>query len=538
MSIRVKTIIGIACIEAVLLALLVMMTLDYLRTSNYDSFIKHASTTSALFAATTKDAVLSYDLASLESFVNEVLIHRDLLYARVLGPDGNVFAQAGQSEYLEQAFVADHHVESVSDDVFDTFSEISEEGVIYGRVEIGLDTSNLTTIITEAENRSAVIAVIEMGLVALFSFLLGGYLTRQLKILSIAAKSITEGDLEINIPIKGRDEIANVAIAFNVMASSLKEASTRRDQYEAELQKLNRSLEGRVFSRSEQIQAKNIELEKANQNIKEAQLKLLHSEKMSSIGLLAAGVAHEINNPVGYVMSNLHSLKHYVQSYRSLIDEYMLLTTLTDADKRQAQQLKIDQLCQQYDLDFMNEDLDFLIQESIEGTVRVSNIVKSLKEFSHIDTMNSYIMCNLNDCIKSALNMANNELKYHCDIQKDLADLPLTYCCSGQISQIVLNLIINAGHAIEGHGSIYVRSRQDEKMLEISVSDTGKGIPENQIHKLFDPFFTTKAVGEGTGLGLSIAYGIAKEHGGEILVESKVGKGSCFSLRIPLVTEE
>ncbi|WP_028469452.1 sensor histidine kinase [Neptunomonas japonica] len=537
MSLRLKTIMGVALIEAVLLLLLVSMTLDYLRSTNYDALIKRAATTATLFATTTKDGVLSYDLASLEAFVKDVLVNPDLVYARVLGPDKQLFAEGGKAEHLSYEFLADTSVEMVSDGVFDTFAVIREGGVIYGRVEIGLDISSINTTIAEAQNRSAIIAVVEMGLVALFSFLLGGYLTNQLKVLSVAAQKISEGNLDFQLPIKGQDEVSDVAIAFNSMAFNLREASSRRDQFESELKELNRSLEDRVELRTQQIRNKNTQLTQANQEIQEAQAKLLQSEKMASVGVLAAGVAHEINNPIGFVMSNLHTLESYGQNYRDLVAEYAVLIELTNADEQKEQRLKINQLIEQYDLEFMNEDLDVLLRDSIEGTERVKDIVKGLKDFSHVDSVTQFTMCDLNECIQSTLKVVNSELKYHCEIRTELNNLPLTYCCSGQINQVLLNLMINASHAIEKQGIIKVKSQQKGEWLEISVTDTGKGIPAEQLDKLFDPFYTTKPVGEGTGLGLSISYGIAKDHHGEIRVASALGKGSRFTLCIPITND-
>lgn len=503
MSLRLKAIFGIACLAAGLMILLISMTLDYLRPINNDGLIKRASTTATSFATTTLDAVLSTDLVSLESFVDEVLINPDLVYARILGPDNKLFAQGGKAKYLQHQFVADQNVEAASDGVFDTFAEIKEAGVVYGRVEIGLDINSINTTIAQAQSRSAIVAALEMGLAVLCSFLLGAYLAGQLKVLS------------------------------------LKEASTGRDQVETEteLKELNRSLESRVEQRTRQLKSKNSELELANREIKQAQAKLLHSEKMASIGVLAAGVAHEINNPIGFVMSNLRSLTIYGQSYRALINEYQRLAELTEPADRQEQRHKIGQLCDDYDLAFMNEDLDSLLSDSIEGVERVRDIVKGLKEFSHVDTVVSYWVCDLNECIKSTLRVVINELKYHCDVQTDLGDLPLTYCCPGQINQVLLNLLLNAGHAIEGRGIIRIRSRHNADRLEISVSDTGKGIPADLLDKLFDPFFTTKAVGEGAGLGLAIAYGIVQDHQGEIRVDSRPGEGSCFTLCLPVTKE-
>ena len=538
MSFRLKTIIGTALIEAVLLLILVSMTLNYLRTTNYDALKTRASTTASLFATTTKDAVLSYDLASLDAFVQAVLENQDLVYARVVGQGDKVFAQGGSSEFLQKKFVADSNVENAADGVFDTFADIAEGGEVYGRVEIGLDISSIQATISEAKRLSTGVAILEMGLVAFFSFLLGTYLTSQLRVLSSAAQSISDGKLDVQLHVKGKDDIAYVAKAFNSMANHLREASERRDQFELELKELNRFLENRVEQRTLQIENKNRQLEHANQELKATQAKLLHSEKMASIGVLSAGVAHEINNPLAFIMSNLHSLDVYGRNYRHMLDEYKVLSQLTEPEDILKQQQKIAYLHEEYDVNFMNEDLEPLLQDTIEGTERVRDIVKGLKEFSHVDTSANYTLCDLNECIKSTLKMASNELKYHCDIKLELGDLPLTYCCAGQINQVLLNLLLNAGHAIEDQGTITICSKQNGDRLELSVTDTGKGITEEDKGKLFDPFFTTKAVGEGAGLGLAIAYGIAQEHQGDIYVESKVGEGSRFTLSVPLLSKK
>lgn len=538
MSLRLKTILGIATIEAILLLLLVSMTLDYLRTTNYEGLSKRASTTATLFATTSKDAVLSYDLASLESFVDEVLKNPDLVYARVLGPGDQLFAEAGDEVSLSRPFQADSMVEEVDDSIFDTYAEISESGENYGRVEIGLNINSLTATIDEAKNKSASIAALEMSLVALFSLILGTYLTRQLKFLSAAAKSISAGDLAIQVPVRGRDEIAEVAIAFNAMAANLQEASERRDEFENQLKELNRSLEDRVTRRTEELVIKNEELEKANYEIKDAQAKLLQSEKMASIGVLAAGVAHEINNPLGFVISNLATLEIYVKNYRQLVFEYQKMFQISDSSERKKQYLKINQLIQEFDLEFMNDDLSDLLRDTQEGSVRVKEIVKGLKAFSHVDQTDEMQLTDINECITTTLKVVNNELKYHCQINVDLGPLPLIYCLPGQIKQVLLNLFLNAGHAIKQKGSIDISSGLVGQNLEISVRDTGCGISEGDQGKLFDPFFTTKAVGEGTGLGLAISYGIiVDEHKGDIRVNSIEGEGSCFTIVLPIITE-
>lgn len=536
MSLRLKTILGIATIEAILLLLLISMTLDYLRATNYEGLIKRASTTATLFATTSKNAVLSYDLASLESFVDEVLKNPDLVYARVLGPGEQVFAEAGDQKALAAPFHSDTEVETVHDSIFDTFADISEGGEIYGRVEIGLDIKSLKATIDEAQNKSATIAALEMSLVALFSLILGTYLTRQLKFLSAAAKSISSGDLGVQIPVKGQDEIAEVASAFNAMAFNLKEASERRDEVENQLKELNRSLEERVSQRTEELVLKNSELEQANREIKDAQAKLLQSEKMASVGVLAAGVAHEINNPLGFVISNLSTLESYVNNYRTLVTEYQTLFGLKDSTERKQQYQHIQQCIDDFDLEFMNDDLTDLLRDTQEGSVRVKEIVKGLKAFSHIDQTDEMQLADINECINTTLKVANNELKYHCRLELKLEELPQTYCLPGQIKQVLLNLLMNASHAIKDKGVIEVSSYLVGDNIEISVRDSGCGIAEENLSQLFDPFFTTKEVGEGTGLGLAISYGIiVDEHKGDIRVTSVEGEGTCFTLVLPLI---
>lgn len=538
MSLRLKTIFGIAFIEAILLLLLVSMTLDYLKETNYEGIQKRANTTATLFATTTKDAVLSYDLASLESFVQEVLKNPDLVYARVLGPEDQLFAIGGLDTGHQGDFKPDHHVEQVDDGVYDTFAEIVEGGAVYGRVELGLDINSLRETIVEAQRRSATIAASEMGLVALFSLILGTYLTRQLRVLTIAAKDIAAGNLDIQVEVKGKDEIAEVSGAFNSMASNLKEASERRDQYERELESLNKSLEDRVKQRTSELQDKNRQLEQANKDIKEAQSRLLQSEKMASVGVLAAGVAHEINNPLGFVMSNLGTLDEYVTNYRTLVSEYEKLLVLKDSSERKSQFQKIKSMREDFDIEFMNEDLDGLLQDTQEGSVRVREIVKGLKAFSHVDQSDEMQLTDINDCIEATLKVANNELKYHCEVITSLGAIPQTYCMAGQIKQVILNMLLNAAHAIKGKGTIEVATSQVGDRIELSIRDNGCGIDSADQGKLFDPFFTTKVVGEGTGLGLSISYGIiVDDHKGDIRVESELGEGSCFTIVLPVLTD-
>ena len=273
-----------------------------------------------------------------------------------------------------------------------------------------------------------------------------------------------------------------------------------------------------------------IELERAYTDLKNTQGQMLQNEKMASIGQLAAGVAHEINNPIGFVSSNLNSLGKYVERLNSFIDRQgQLIEKYVTADDKQ----ELKQLRKKLKIDFLLEDTEQLLDESLEGTQRVQKIVQNLKTFSRLDESESKAV-DLNECLESTLNIVWNELKYKARIEKELTEIPLVTCYPQQINQVFLNLLVNAGHAIDEQGTIRLRSWQEENMVCIAVSDTGCGIPEKNLNRLFEPFFTTKEVGKGTGLGLSISYDIIRKHGGDILVQSELGRGTTFTVQLPV----
>jgi len=251
-----------------------------------------------------------------------------------------------------------------------------------------------------------------------------------------------------------------------------------------------------------------------------SQRQLLQSEKMASIGQLAAGVAHEINNPVGFVNANLGSLKTYCEEMIALLERCR--SGQAGADDFSA-----------IEFDFLKEDIPALLHESRDGLDRVKKIVVDLKNYSRVDEA-AWQDSNLNSGIESTLNVAWNELKYKADVVRELGDLPPVPCIAAQINQVVMNLLVNAVHAIEGHGTITVRSGHDETWAWIEVADTGKGMTPAVLNRIFEPFYTTKPVGKGTGLGLSLSYDIIKKHEGRIEVSSDVGVGSTFRIVLPL----
>ncbi|ORL64999.1 ATP-binding protein [Pseudomonas putida] len=265
---------------------------------------------------------------------------------------------------------------------------------------------------------------------------------------------------------------------------------------------------------------------------KQLESQLVQSEKLASLGQLAAGVAHEINNPIGFISSNLGTLDSYFQQLSSMLDAYRAAeTALGNGDT--AQHLR--QLREQIDLHFLLEDVPLLIRESKEGIGRVSQIVKDLKDFSRVDSQQQWQWANLQQGIESTLNIVASELKYKADLVKEYQPLPDIECLPSQINQVVMNLVVNAAQAMgPERGTITLRTGHQGDSVWIEVADTGAGIEPQVLPKIFDPFFTTKPVGQGTGLGLSLSYGIVKKHGGDISVNSTVGAGTTFRVQLPL----
>ena len=274
-------------------------------------------------------------------------------------------------------------------------------------------------------------------------------------------------------------------------------------------------------------------LKETNRMLEEAQNQLLQSEKMASIGQLAAGVAHEINNPVGFVNSNLNSLKHYVEDLLSLIASY----EAEEAGLPEGVRAGLGRLKQELDLEYLREDVPVLLRESAEGLTRVKRIVQDLKDFSRVDNAD-WQEADLNAGLESTLNVVYNEVKYKAEVRKNYGRLPPVRCLAAQLNQVFMNLIVNAAHAIDGHGVITLSTGHCGHWVWVEVSDTGCGMSAEVQRRIFEPFYTTKPVGKGTGLGLSLSFSIVQKHQGMIKVQSEPGKGSVFRVWIPLVADE
>lgn len=262
-------------------------------------------------------------------------------------------------------------------------------------------------------------------------------------------------------------------------------------------------------------------------HLERANAHLLRSEKLAGIGQLAAGVAHEINNPVGYVFSNLKSLARYMQDFLRIIDAVDQVRGLDE----------LRQLKSTLEYDYIRGDVEALINESEEGIDRVKRIIAALKDFSHMDE-EKFRKADLHRGFDTTLNIINNELRHKAHVEKMYGDLPPVECNPSQINQVFMNLMINATHAMETPGTIVVRTGRQDAFVWFEVQDDGRGMDEATQQRIFEPFFTTKPVGQGTGLGLSLSYSIVRKHGGTIEVASQPGRGTRFRVILPIEQDD
>jgi len=263
--------------------------------------------------------------------------------------------------------------------------------------------------------------------------------------------------------------------------------------------------------------------------LEDAKNQLFQSEKLASIGQLAAGVAHEINNPIGFVNSNLGTLERNVTDLMKL----MAVFESKEAELPEAAQQELRKIKKDIDFEYVKEDLADLINESKEGLGHVRRIVADLKDFSRVD-QSGWQIADLEKCIDTTLNVVSNEIRYKATVVKEYGHPPLVECIPGQINQVLMNLVVNASQAFPERGQITLRTGEEGMYVWIEVQDDGVGIPPENLQRIFEPFFTTKPVGTGTGLGLSVCYNIVRKHEGELTVRSEVGKGSCFRILLPI----
>lgn len=282
-------------------------------------------------------------------------------------------------------------------------------------------------------------------------------------------------------------------------------------------------------------------LDKRMKELQEVRLQLLQSEKLASIGQLAAGVAHEINNPVGFISNNMEVLQEYIQHYTKIlriIENLKQQVADGDIEKAQVTITELKKFEEEINLDYIMNDVNTLLEHSDRGLERIKKIVMDLRTFAREDKAEAMELVKIEEVIDSILSIVQNEIKYKAELSKEYGDTPLIKCSPQRLGQVFINLLVNASQAMEDRGKISIKTYRENGSVCIDVADTGKGISEEHLKKVFDPFFTTKPVGQGTGLGLSVSYEIIKKHGGEMKVQSRIGEGTTFTVMLPITQSE
>lgn len=371
-------------------------------------------------------------------------------------------------------------------------------------LEFTFDNTAINQELYRASLKFSALIIIALILISLLAYQYGyRYFVQPLLLLSEVTGELDKGSdytkLQENLKIRELDELF---IKFNLMTQ-------------------------KVHQREYALKKSYDELTKANEELILSESQLIQSEKMASIGILAAGVAHEINNPIGYIKSNLDILQDYLNSINAYCQE--IEEQCNSHKQEDFQQIA----AKKHDLHYILDDSGPLLENSIDGVNKVAEIVRNLKNFARTE-QKVKTLTDINEGLTATINMVSNELKYNCQLHVDLSPLPSIFVFPGKLNQVFMNLLINAGQSITDKGDIYVRTYKKNNYLVIEIKDTGTGISPESLPDIFTPFFTSKPIGQGTGLGLSISHSIVEQHDGKILVTSKLGQGSCFSVYIPL----
>jgi PAS domain S-box-containing protein len=594
MTFRLKTIIGIAAIEAILLLILIWNALAFLHSATEDELTKRANTTAKLVATMSQDAVISTDLASLESFLSEVMENPGLVYVRIYGRE-SILAESGAQKALQKTFHRDETLQSINDGVFDTAVDIIEAGHLFGHVEVGIDVRQSEKVFSRAKRKISLIALVEMVLCGLFSFLLGSLLIRQLKELKEASERIAEGDLGTQVKVTTRDEIGQVAESFNLMAKSLKKDNAERLNAEKKLADEKEQLAVTLRSIGDGVITTNtsgkiVLLNKVAEN-------LTGWSAREAAGRHLEEVFHIINektretceNPVTKVVSSgqIVGLANHtilisrdgkerniadsgapiLDSKSNIIGVVLVFRDVTEQIKTEKELLKVQKLesigvlaggiahdfnnilvailgninLALFDKNLQDGTRKFL-SEAEKASVRARDLTQQLLTFAKGGEPLKEIS-SLENVIKDSANFVlhGDKVASQFNIPEDLWLVDID---KGQISQVIQNIVLNASHAMPDGGSITITCKNVSsiadthsslevkgRFVKIIIQDMGIGIPSKIVDKIFDPYFSTNH--DGNGLGLAVTHSIINKHGGHISVESTPGRGSTFTIYLP-----
>jgi signal transduction histidine kinase len=415
-------------------------------------------------------------------------------------------------------------------DIGDRISVVAPVAALEG--PRGVLVVELSTTRSDSQLDDLYLAVIVGGGVALLlgigcAWLIGRGVVRRVRAIDRVAHAVIAGSTdELAVDVTSGDELGSLGKAFNSMLARLRDNA--------------QELERRVAERTSELVEANASREREMQSRLQAEVELRQAQKLESVGRLASGVAHEINTPIQFVSDSTHFLQEATSDLMKILAKLEAVQHAVEAGVP-AEQLAAEAAALQEELDqpYLVERIPKGFNRALDGLSRVAKIVRSMKEFAHPDA-GDMTSVDLNAAIESTLTIAVNEYKYVADVETHLGDLPPVPCFAGEINQVILNIIINAAHAIgdvvrdtDTRGRITVETRREGDLAVISISDTGTGIPDAIRDRIFDPFFTTKEVGRGTGQGLAIARSVMEKHHGSITVETRVGSGTTFHLRLP-----
>lgn len=527
MSFRLKILLGVTLIEIILLGVLVFSGLEALTESASIQLEKRARATARLLATAGHEAIIAEDLATLSAVLDEAVRDRDIVFARFVDDRGDLLVQAisagtddgtGPEQSAEDGTVIglnlleswdigflDH---SAGGGVIAVSQPVVVAGAVFGRVDVSLSRNSVAKAQSDALTRMSLIALANVALVAVFGLLIGRVLTRQLTLLKDGANKLAHGELGYQIDILSRDELGTTASVMNRMSSDLK------DLYE--------NLEKKVAARTHQSDMANRHLKKTITALRETRDQLIEQEKLASLGRLVAGVAHEINTPVGVGLT----AASYLQEETLDFNGAMAGGTANEED--------------------LQAYMDTSVQASeiiLHNLNRASALISSFKQVAVDRTNQERRFFNLKDYIEElvvslapVLRGKRHEVIVTGDPGIEIDSYP------GAISQIITNLVVNAvRHAYDDRqaGSMTIDTASDDEVFTIEFRDDGKGIPEDNINRIFDPFFTTSRESGGTGLGLNIVYNLTVQLlKGRILCESTAGHGTCFKIICPLSCDE
>jgi signal transduction histidine kinase len=601
LTIRTKLVTFISFLIGIICLFILLYFPSRIEKQATKSIIEKAESIAEMTSFSVSPALFFEDIETIEEVFQSAKQNKDLIYIVVTNNSLDIVTAFNKDKAEQSNFIniSSNNRISANGMIYNTVTPILYNNRQIGKLYIGLSLENLQKELAKTRTAITLVSLIIFIIGVSIAFGISTIITSPLSQMVKTFEHISIGDLTRRAQVLSNDEIGNLAVSFNRMVDNLEafqhklktvniqlkrqaeelqnEVNERKwaeEQMRAsleekdiilkELEEYKSELEEKVEERTKKLEEQKIELEKTLKELQDTHLQLLHSEKMASLGQMVAGVAHEINNPIGYIYANIKFLEDYVNRFKKLLYEYENIIHIleTEADKSKILNLKskISNLKSEIDYEYIIKDIDSLLKSCNEGSQRVKNIVTDLRNFSRLDEAELKEV-DIHSGIESTLTLFLHQYQDKIIVHKEYGDIPKIKCYASQLNQVFMNLLTNAAHTIEEKnkieqrfkGNIWIKTEKvmrNEKLensipnseivnpkleiIRILIKDDGTGISEEIKDKLFDPFFTTKPVGKGTGLGLSISYSIIEKHKGKLFFNTEIGKGTEFIIELPI----